>query len=131
MLRFNRKYFLIAVVLFVIEVLIATYVHDKIIRPYIGDVLVVILIYCFVRSFLKVPVLPTAASVLIFSFVIEALQAFSYVERLGLGNSKLARIVLGSSFVWMDLVAYTVGIVIVISAEKIKTRTNLSSSSFL
>lgn len=60
--------------LFLIEVLIALYAHDRIIRPYIGDLLVVILIYCFVKSFLNTPVWPTAIGVLIFSYTIEVLQ---------------------------------------------------------
>jgi len=53
---FNTKYFLLAFALFFVEVYIALYVHDDIIRPYIGDVLVVILIetvakYSFKKSF--------------------------------------------------------------------------------
>ena len=39
-------------VLLVIEVLIALFVHDNFVRPYIGDVLVVIVIYTFVRIFI-------------------------------------------------------------------------------
>ena len=34
-----------------IEVLIAIYVHDAFVRPYIGDVLVVVVIYTFIRIF--------------------------------------------------------------------------------
>lgn len=104
--------------LFVIEVLIALYVHDMIIRPYFGDVLVVILIYCFIKSFLKLPVLPTTLFVLLFSFGIEFLQYLNIVEKLGLQNSKIARTVIGTSFAWIDLVCYTVGILIILAAEK-------------
>ena len=53
MLTFNLKYFLFALALFMIEVLIALFVHDSFIRPYLGDFLVVILIYCAVRTFIK------------------------------------------------------------------------------
>lgn len=34
------------------EVLIALYVRDRFIRPYVGDMLVVVLVYSFVRIFL-------------------------------------------------------------------------------
>lgn len=118
MLTFNKKYFLLTILIFAIEVLIALYVHDTIIRPYIGDVLVVILIYCFIKSFLKFPVLPVAIFVLLFSFTIEFLQYFNIVEKLGLQNSKIARTVIGTSFAWIDLVCYAVGIIIVLIAEK-------------
>jgi hypothetical protein len=117
LLKFNRFYFILAVILFGIEILIAKFAHDQIIRPYFGDLLVVILIYCFVKSFLNTPVLITALCVLTFSYTIEILQYFNIVEKLGLGNSKIARIVIGTSFEWIDLVAYTLGIGLVILLE--------------
>ena len=42
MLRFNKTYFLLTILLFCTEVIIALFVHDNFIRPYFGDVLVVI-----------------------------------------------------------------------------------------
>ena len=104
--------------LFIIEVLIALYVHDEIIRPYIGDVLVVILMYCFIKSFLQLSVLPVAIFVLLFSFGIEFLQYLNIVEKLGLQNSKIARTIIGTSFAWIDLVCYTAGIIIILIAER-------------
>ena len=53
MLTFKPGFLVIAFILFVIEVLIALYVRDSIIRPYVGDFLVVIMLYCFVRAFVK------------------------------------------------------------------------------
>lgn len=116
-LKFNRSYFVIAILIFVIELLIALYVHDQIIRPYFGDFLVVILIYCFIKSFLDSANLVTAIGVLIFSFLLEISQYFNIVNLLGLGHSKLARTVIGTSFEWIDLIAYTLGIVFVIYIE--------------
>lgn len=122
MLAFNRKYFFLTILIFIIEVLIALYLHDDIIRPYIGDVLVVILIYCFIKSFLKLPVLPLAIFVLLFSFSIEFLQYLNIVEKLGLQKSKLARTVIGTSFAWIDLVCYIAGIIIVLITEKVSAK---------
>ena len=79
-----------------------------------------ILIYCFVKSFLNTPVWPTAIGVLIFSFTIEVLQYFDLVALLGLQDSKIARIVIGTSFAWADLLAYTVGIVVLLFFERKK-----------
>ncbi|WP_348825675.1 DUF2809 domain-containing protein [Flavobacterium aestuarii] len=117
MLTFNKKYFFLSIILLIIEVLIALFVHDKLIRPYLGDVLVVILIYCFIKSFLELPVLPAAIFVLLFSFGIEFLQYLNIVEKLGLQNSKIARTVIGTSFAWIDLVCYIAGIIIVLFTE--------------
>jgi hypothetical protein len=130
-LKFNRFYFLLAIILFGIEVLIAKFAHDRIVRPYIGDLLVVILIYCFVKSFLDTPYLITAIAVLTFSYVIETLQYFHIVEILGLEKSKLASTVIGTSFAWEDIAAYTVGSAMVIYLEskamKRKAGTNLET----
>lgn len=117
-MRFNIRYFLLTILLFVIEVLIALYSNDSILRAYIGDVLVVILIYCFVQSFFNTPVLITAIAVLIFSYVIETLQYLNIVEILGLQHSTLAKTVIGTSFSWIDILSYTAGILLVILAEK-------------
>jgi hypothetical protein len=118
MLRFYKHYFLLTILLFIIELLIGVFVHDTIIRPYIGDMLVVVLIYCFIKSFCNTPVVATAIAVLIFSFTVEILQYFKVVEILGLQNSKIARIIIGSSFSWMDMLMYAIGIVLVLWAEK-------------
>jgi hypothetical protein len=116
-IKFNKRYFLLAVLLFMIEILIAKFAHDEIIRPYFGDLLVVILIYAFVKSFVDAPYLSTALAVLVFSYFVETLQYFHIVQRLGLEHSNIARVVIGTSFEWIDLAAYTIGILIVICVE--------------
>lgn len=118
MLTFNKSYFGFTILIFIIEVLIALFVNDDFIRPYLGDVLVVILIYCFLKSFLQLPVLPVAISVLVFAVGIEFLQFLNIVEKLGLQKSKIARTVIGTSFSWIDLLTYVAGIAIVILIEK-------------
>jgi hypothetical protein len=118
-LKFKKHYLVFASILFIIEILIALFVHDRIVRPYIGDFLVVILIYCFLRSFINISILTASISVLIFSYFIEVLQHFNIVNRLGLESSGLARIVIGTSFEWIDLIAYTSGIIAVLYVEKI------------
>ncbi len=118
MFIFNKNYFVATLLLFTIEVLIAMYVRDNFVRPYLGDVIVVILIYCFLKSFLKLSVVITAIVVLLFAFTIEFLQYINIVEKLGVSDSKLARTVIGTSFAWEDIVCYVAGIIIVIAVEK-------------
>ena len=119
-MRFNLNYFLYAILLFIIEVLIALYAHDNFIRPYLGDFLVVILIYCAAKSLLPFPVGTLALSVLLFSYVIEGLQYLNFVDFIGLGDSKLANVVIGNYFSWTDMLAYTLGILFVLSLERLK-----------
>lgn len=119
-LRFHSGYLAITLILLLTEVLIAVYVHDDIVRPYIGDLLVVILLYCFARTFLSASVLSVALAVLVFSFLIEVGQYFHLVSLLGLAHSAIAKVVLGNSFAWMDLLMYVAGFVCVVVIEKIR-----------
>ena len=98
------------------------YVHDRLIRPYGGDYLVVILIYCAVKSFIKAAPLKIAIGVLLFSYCVEILQYFHIVDRLGLSGNKIARIVIGYGFEWMDLLAYTFGISTVLFLERLSRK---------
>ena len=112
MLRFNKTYFTLTLLLFITEVLIGVYLHDSIIRPYGGDLLVVILMYCFVRTFVTWPVKKTLLAVLLFAYTVEASQYFKLLVHLGLKQSKLANIILGNSFSWADILAYTLGVLL-------------------
>lgn len=119
MLTFSLRFFLLALGLFVIEVLIALFVHDYFVRPYLGDYLVVILIYCSVKTFIKAAPLKIAIGVLLFSFIIEVLQYFKIVNRLGLAGNQFARTIIGYGFSWLDILAYTLGIITVLLLEKL------------
>ncbi len=118
MIKFNKKYFIAAIILFIIEIFIALFIHDRIVRPYIGDMLAVILIFCFIKSFINIRSMYIAISTLVFAYFIELLQYFNLLDYIDLKGNKVAAILLGGSFDWIDLVNYTLGIVIVITFEK-------------
>jgi uncharacterized protein DUF2809 len=118
MFRFHFGYFLISILLLGIEIFIGVCMHDQIIRPYGGDFLVVIFLYCLIRSFWNCPVIVTAVSVLIFSYLVEISQYFRLADHLGLSRHSLVRVLLGSYFSWTDMLVYTLGIVLVVGVEK-------------
>lgn len=128
MLVFNKFYLTSAIVLFIIEVLIALSIHDQIIRPYGGDFLVVILLYCMLKTFLALKPAITAAIVLIFSFLIEVAQYFNLINLLGLQNNTFAKTILGTFFTWTDILAYTLGTLFILFIEHI---INLTKSRYL
>jgi hypothetical protein len=117
MVTFNLKYFCIAILLFLVEVFIGVFVKDNFIRPFGGDVLVVILIYCLIKSFWKVPAAKTALAVFGFACFVEGLQYLKIVDRLGLRRDELLAILIGTSFAWEDIVAYAVGCAIAYWAD--------------
>lgn len=106
------KYLIATVVLLLIEVLIALFVHDNFIRPYVGDMLVVIVVYTFVRIFIvqKCNILPLY--VFVFAASVEILQYFELVKRLGLSDNRFLRVLIGSVFDIKDIICYGIGCII-------------------
>ena len=108
--RLRMGYGLAALLLFVIEVLIALFVRDRFIRPYGGDILVTLLICCVIRVILPRGYrLPVGGGVLLFAILVEIGQYFDFVTLLGLGDSRFFRILLGSTFSFADVVCYGAG----------------------
>lgn len=116
-LTFNPKYFALTLIIFIVEVCIALFIKDRIIRPFVGDVLVVVLIYCFVRIFLEVSYWKAAFGVFLFACLIETLQYFDYVKLLGLENNRALSVMMGRTFEWSDYAAYFVGFLLIILTE--------------
>ncbi|RYG03498.1 MAG: DUF2809 domain-containing protein [Chitinophagaceae bacterium] len=115
--KFSVRYFVLAILIFLIEVFIALYVRDRFIRPYFGDYLVVILVYCGVRAVLQGSVWKLAIGSLLFAYIVETMQYLRIVDRLGLADNIIAKTVIGYGFEWEDIFAYTLGIVTVILVE--------------
>ncbi|MGE8433446.1 DUF2809 domain-containing protein [Chryseobacterium joostei] len=109
-LQFSLKYFLISIFIFLIEVLIATKLKDVFfVRAYLGDVIVVILLYTLVKSFFRVNNEKLIGGILIFSCIVEFAQYFNIAEKLGFRQGSLMYIVIGNSFSWIDILCYAAG----------------------
>ncbi len=125
--RFNVRYFCMFALMFLIELIIAIFIKDSFIRPFIGDVLVVILLYLFIRIFFLSGKLKLVIGVLLFSYLIEIGQYYDLVSILHLQDITVARIVIGSTFDVMDLLAYSVGAFLLISPDIILSIKNINS----
>jgi hypothetical protein len=121
-LRTNKRSFYLAMTVFwlAVEVVIACYVHDRFIRPYVGDVLVVVVVYCFVRIWVPQGVRLLPLYVFLFAAGVEVLQYFHLVELLGVGNNTFLRVVLGSVFDVKDILCYGIGCVFLEGFERVK-----------
>lgn len=109
------------IVILLIEVIIALFIHDKFIRPYIGDILVVICLYLFLKSIF--PEKPKYLSLFVFLFAVgvEILQYFNIMKVISGGN-KYMNIILGATFDIKDIMCYLIGFIIIIIVEKIYKR---------
>ena len=105
-------YVVATIALLIIEVLIALYVHDNFVRPYVGDVLVVLVIYTFIRIWIPEGIRLLPLYVFLFAAGVEVLQYFKLVELLGLEDNTFMRILLGSVFDVKDIICYGVGCII-------------------
>jgi len=103
--------------LLTVEIIIALFVRDRFIRLYGGDVLVTVLICCFLRMLFlcKIPILPVW--VFLFSVCVEIGQYFDFVTVLGLGDMRFFRILLGSTFSVADIICYGAGCILFALAE--------------
>jgi hypothetical protein len=116
-LRWHHGYALAALAVFLIEVAIALWVRDAIIRPYGGDVLAVILVYLGIRAVSDVPVLPAAILAFAVGCTVEAAQAAHLLHLIGWADNAIASTVMGTSFSWGDIGCYAAGAIFAILAE--------------
>lgn len=109
MFRFRIPWAVFAFALFALEVYIGAKVHDTFVRPYLGDVLVVILVHAIVRTFVTFSWRRVLPGVVVFAFAVEGLQAIHMADRLGLRPGSIPAIVLGSQADLRDLLCYVAG----------------------
>lgn len=117
MITFRPKYGFLAIVFFIVEVMIAIYVNDSFIRPFVGDYLVVFLVYCAVFTFWNTHFMKAAIAVLLFCYLIETLQYFHFVHYMGWEKYRIVAIALGTGFSWYDMIAYTLGFLTILLIE--------------
>ena len=94
-----------------IEVCIALFINDSFIRPYVGDMLVTLLLCCLCRVIIpsKLHLLPLY--VFAFAACVEIGQYFDLVALLGLADNRFLSVLMGRTFSWLDLLCYAVGCV--------------------
>lgn len=118
----RKKYAVLFFLLFLVEAAIALWVRDSFIRPYVGDVLVTVLLYCFLRIFIRKPGCWLVTAVFVFAAAVEVGQYFNLVKILHLEGSRFFRIVLGSTFDLKDIACYFVGCVLAFMGQLVEFR---------
>ena len=124
----ERKYYLIlSAILFIIEFMIAVFVPSPSwLRDSGGDMLIIPLIYCLVRIFLKV--LPRLMPFLMccVGFAFEIAQYFHICDLLGFEKGSVMRIIIGTSFSWMDMFCYITGMLLIYTGIFIRKKKLIS-----
>ena len=102
-------YLILVLVVFVILAVIESQLDSGFIRFTGGDVLVVVLVYATLMSVTRLKSTIVALASLGIAYMIELGQALDLVDRTGLEPNRMTDIVLGNTFTWSDIAAYTVG----------------------
>jgi len=108
-LGINRGFLCAFLALLIAIVLIAVFGTSGFIRYHFGDILIVIFIYCFIKSFIRNRMKWLPLAVFLFSVLVEIGQYFNIVERLGLADIAIARVAIGMTFDPWDIVMYFIG----------------------
>jgi hypothetical protein len=112
--QFNGRAFAVAVILFVLLALLATVGrHTGFLRSFGGDVLAVVWLYYVFRAVLKGPPVPLAVAAFLVGCALEVEQYVMARMHWRIPYRWL-RIVLGTTADWMDVLAYAVGLGIVL-----------------
>jgi hypothetical protein len=112
-MTFNIQFFVWSFLLLSTEILIALF-GKGFLRHFVGDFLVVVLIYCFIRIFFKAKNdFKLISSIFIFSISIELLQILKLPKVLHV-KSPVMETILGSTFDWLDLLAYFLGCLLIL-----------------
>ncbi len=95
------------ILLLSVEVCIALFVRDDFVRPYLGDVLAVVTVYCGARIVFPQRFRWLSAAVLLLAAGVELLQLTELSSLFGEGS--FMAILLGSVFDPKDLLCYFIG----------------------
>ncbi len=106
-----------ALVLFLCELFIALFVRDAFIRPYFGDVLVVILLWCAIKTVFPKDRVWLTPAIFVFACAFECTQIIPLIDLLGLGGNPFFEVILGRSFSGLDILCYGSGCLFVFGLE--------------
>lgn len=118
-MKLNFKYLGVGLLIFLVEIFIALKIDDQLIRPYIGDILVVILIYVMIKGIKSKPTKRLPIYIFVFAVVIEISQLFNLISIFGLAQNQLAKVVFGSTFDLKDILMYGIGCLLLLEWERL------------
>ena len=120
-MRVRWGYAGLAAAVLVVEIGIALFVRDRVVRPYGGDVLAVIGVYLAVRAVTGWRVDSCVTLALGVALLIELGQLGGLTARLGLADGSAAAVALGRGFDPLDLLAYMLGGLVVLAVERMRS----------
>lgn len=122
-MKLCRRHAIVALALLVVEVCIALFVRDRIVRPFVGDLLAVMLVHFALRATLPLGPRLAAGIALMVAVMVELGQLIGILHWIGLADNPIARIVFGTGFDPLDFAAYAAGALVAIAVDRSGPRT--------
>ncbi|TGK36005.1 DUF2809 domain-containing protein [Leptospira gomenensis] len=118
--NYDRKVYLGFFVFFVsICIAIVTFFHSvPFVRGFMGDMIVVMLMYSFCKSVFDFPPLSLAFAVLTVSFSVEIAQYLRSIGIVRWNETEISRLTVGAVFDPWDLIAYLFGVTAIYSLDR-------------
>jgi Protein of unknown function (DUF2809) len=114
----RTPYILLSLLLFFLCILVVICTRELgSMRWWSGDIVIVILLYTLLQSMASVSLWKSVLGILLVAYMVEILQYFHFVELMGWQDSNLLVLIFGATFDWKDLIAYSIGGLIVLSGE--------------
>lgn len=94
-----------------------------------GDALWAMMVFCLMRIVMpKAGLLKVSLMALAISFAVEFSQLIRWQWLVDLRSTTVGHLVLGQGFLWKDLVAYTIGIVLIYTASSLSEKYNRNNN---
>jgi len=118
----RRGAFFLAALSFLCGTFIALYNPGPFVRGTLGDVLVTFFLYFLIQTLRPAPPGKTAVAVFLFACLVEGMQALGISSWLGLARGSAAEVIVGSTFDWLDCIAYAAGAGAAYAADCVRVR---------
>ncbi len=121
LIYFSLTSFCLAAIILIVKL----FNNNHFIRGFIGDVIIIWLIYFFIKTFYNFHALKLATFTLVIAFTTEFIQYLHITTFFGFEQNTVTSLVFGTVFDPYDLIAYTIGAVsiYIIDSRLVKFRT--------
>lgn len=114
----RKIYFTLFVLSLFVEIVIGLYIRDNFVRPYIGDVLVIIVMASLLRMFFVDKPKYLGIYVTLFAILVEIMQYY-HLDRILNVQGTFFGVLIGATFDWKDILCYVIGGIIFVGCERI------------
>lgn len=122
--KINFKYLTTSLISFtILSTIILFFNRPGFIRYHLGDAIIIIFVYSLIMLFSKTNFKKAIIITLAIAYAVESLQCINFYALFG-SNSSVSKIVWGTNFDYLDLLAYTISAGLIFITETVLYKQN-------